>query len=116
MSQSDAELLKKFQRILIIAQEVKKSDVAKSLGISEEYLFEKLVEWSHLGFKLNKEYIVVENIAEFSAALDQQFIEWNTKEHSGFGKVENLYQVNQKNTDSSKKKKEIDEGWGDGPW
>jgi hypothetical protein len=90
MSQTDSELLKKFQKILVISQEVKKSEVAKYLGLSEEELFGKLVEWGNLGFKLNKEYIIVENLAEFNAALDEQFVEWAEKEAQGFGKVDNL--------------------------
>jgi hypothetical protein len=90
MSQSDSNLLKKFQKILEISQEVKKSEVAKFLGLSEEDLFAKLIEWGSLGFKLNKEYIIVENLEDFNAALDEQFIEWEEKEAQGIGKVQNF--------------------------
>jgi hypothetical protein len=90
MSLSDSNLLKKFQKILEISQEVKKSEVAKFLGLSEEDLFAKLVEWGSLGFKLKKEYIIVENLVEFNAALDEQFIEWEEKEAQGIGKVQNF--------------------------
>jgi Leucine rich repeat len=89
MDQSDAELLKKFQEILEMSQEVKKADVAKYLQISEDDLFSKLVGWRHLGFKLKSELIIVENLEEFTAALDQQFVDWGEKEAAGIGKIEN---------------------------
>jgi tetratricopeptide (TPR) repeat protein len=85
---NDFELLKKFQKILNMTQEVKKSEVAKSLGISEEILFEKLVEWSHLGFKLKNDLIIVEDIFLFTESLDHQFGKWVEKEKTKDGKVE----------------------------
>jgi hypothetical protein len=88
MSKSDSELLKKFQKILVISQKVKKSEVAKYLQLTEEELFVKLVEWGNLGFKLNEDYIVVENIESFSTALDQQFANWAENESSKDGKLE----------------------------
>jgi Leucine Rich repeats (2 copies)/Leucine Rich Repeat len=89
MNQSDTQLLKKFQEILEMSQKVKKAEVAEYLEITEKELFKKLVSWRHLGFKLNEEYIVVENLTEFTTALDHQFEDWVQKEHEGIGKIEN---------------------------
>jgi Leucine-rich repeat (LRR) protein len=94
MSQNSADLLKKFKKILEISQEVKKSEVAEYLGISEKELFAKMVDWGMLGFKIKNDLIVVEDIEEFSAAVDQQFIEWGENEESKIGKVEDLTPTN----------------------
>ncbi len=46
-----------------MSQEVKKADVARYLGVSEEELFSKLVDWSGtIPFKLRGDTIVVEDV------------------------------------------------------
>jgi Leucine-rich repeat (LRR) protein len=83
---TETELLHKFKDILKISQEVKQSQVAKSLKLSEEELFEFLLKWGHLGFKLKNDLIVVDDLNSFMSELDAQFAEWGSSEKTKEGK------------------------------
>jgi len=72
----DEPLLQKFKEVLKASQRVKKAEVADYLGITERELFSKLMMWQHLGFKIDGDFIIVENLDSFINALDQQFTEW----------------------------------------
>jgi Leucine-rich repeat (LRR) protein len=63
-------------------------EVANSLGLSEDELLEKLIEWGEsLPFKIQDELIVVDNLDGFMDALDQQFASWSDAERSKDGKL-----------------------------
>ncbi len=87
---NDADLLQKFKAVLAVSQRVKKAEVAKYLGISDEALFAKLVEWREFGFKVDGDLIVVEDLKAFITALDKQFTSWTRAERSNEGKVKKL--------------------------
>jgi Leucine-rich repeat (LRR) protein len=95
-AQSDAQLLRKFQEILEMTQDVKISRVAEYLEISEKDLFKKLISWRHLGFKIKQECIIVDDIAQFTTALDHQFEEWEQKETNKIGKIEGIRTISEK--------------------
>ncbi len=87
MSSSDKQLLEKFTKIFKVAKVVKRAEVMKSLGLTKEQLFEKLIEWGEtLPFKIEDDKIIVEDAVSFAAMLDQQFADWETKEHGQVGK------------------------------
>ncbi len=89
MSSSDKQLLEKFTKIFKVAKVVKRAEVMKSLGLTNEQLFEKLIEWGEiLPFKIEDDKIIVEDTVSFAAMLDQQFADWETKEHGQVGKKE----------------------------
>ena len=88
MASTDGDLLKQFQKILKMSSRIKKSEVAKMLGIAEDALLHKLLEWNEkVPFKIDGEMIVVDDTKAFLAAIDQQFAEWGTKEASKDGKI-----------------------------
>jgi hypothetical protein len=92
--QKEKELLTKFRRIINMASEIKQSQAAEILGITEKELIMKLFEWSELmPFKIKGEMIVVDDISAFTSALDKQFTEWKTKEHTKEGKIENIKNI-----------------------
>ncbi|MHA1729172.1 MAG: hypothetical protein ACTSWY_10625 [Promethearchaeota archaeon] len=83
----ELNLLKKFRDIVNISEEVRKSEVASYLGISETELFEKLVRWGKkIPFKIKKDTIVIDNMSGFINALDNQFKLWEKKEQTKIGK------------------------------
>jgi hypothetical protein len=89
MSSSEKELLEKFKKIFKVAKVVKRAEVMKSLGLTKEQLFEKLIEWGEiLPFKIEDDKIIVEDTVSFTAMLDQQFADWEAKEHGQVGKKE----------------------------
>ncbi len=91
MSSSDKQLLEKFTKIFKVAKVVKRTEVMKSLGLTKEQLFEKLIEWGEiLPFKIEDDKIIVEDTVSFAAMLDQQFADWETKEHGQVGKKETI--------------------------
>nr|MDO8115093.1 hypothetical protein [Candidatus Sigynarchaeota archaeon] len=74
MSSNDMDLLRKFQKIIKMASRVKKNDVAEALGLPDEELFVKLMDWSdQFPFKIDGDMIVVDDSAGFVNALDRQF-------------------------------------------
>ncbi len=84
----DSHLLKKFKDIVQVTQKVKISWVAKSLGLNEIELFEKLVVWGKsLPFKIDDDLLVVEDLKEFVDLLDLQFKIWKGKENNNNGKI-----------------------------
>jgi hypothetical protein len=85
---SEEALLHKFKEILEMSQEVKQSQVAKSLKLSDDDLFEFLLKWRHLGFKLKADSIVVEDLNRFISALDGQFAIWSDAESTKNCKVD----------------------------
>ncbi|MHA1700242.1 MAG: hypothetical protein ACTSWN_15470 [Promethearchaeota archaeon] len=88
---SDSELLKNFKGIMEISQRVKQSQVAKYLGITEDELFAKLIKWRHqIPFKIDADLIVVDDITEFTDALDREFASWKEKEQGKIGKLDDL--------------------------
>jgi predicted nucleic acid-binding Zn-ribbon protein len=89
MTDSDSNLLKKFKAILEMSREVKILGVAKYLKLTEDELFEKLLTWKDLGFKIKNELIIVDDLAAFTSALDRQFLDWGQKEQKGIGKILN---------------------------
>jgi hypothetical protein len=85
----DKELLEKFQKLMKISQKVSQRQVASYLGISEENLFPKLVDWgSQLPIKVDGEWISIDNVQSFMDTLDTQFMEWDEKETTKVGKIE----------------------------
>ncbi len=91
MSSSDKQLLEKFTKIFKVAKVVKRAEVMKSLGLTKEQLFEKLIEWGEiLPFKIEDDKIIVEDTLSFAAMLDQQFADWENKEQKQLGKKEGI--------------------------
>jgi len=87
-TQEEKSMLEKFKRIIKISQEVEMEDVAESLKITEEQLFEKLIEWGEdLPFKIKGDLIVVENLSAFIGALDKQFEVWEERDKTKEGKI-----------------------------
>src|SRR5271157_1406330 len=98
MTPSDDELLAKFQKLMKIASRVKKSDVASALGISEDDLLLKLMDWGDtIPFKINGDKIVVDSVTEFTG-LDQQFDTWSKVEEVKDGKLESVPEPARKQT------------------
>ncbi|MFX1297777.1 MAG: toll/interleukin-1 receptor domain-containing protein, partial [Promethearchaeota archaeon] len=59
----DSVLIQKFKDIISISHRVKQSQVAKYIGITEEELFPKLIEWGKfLSFKIDDDIIIVNDI------------------------------------------------------
>jgi hypothetical protein len=80
--------LKKFKEILEMSQRVKIADIAKSLGMDYNDLFEKLLKWNKgIPFKIDGEMIVVEDMNTFIGALDQEFQQWENQESTEEGKI-----------------------------
>jgi hypothetical protein len=74
---TEKKLLEKFKNILEMAPEVKKDEVATSLGISKAELFENLLKWKkNLPFVLKGDLIIVHDMNDFKGKLDQQFDSW----------------------------------------
>ncbi len=89
LSIEETEILQRFQKILAISQEVTIERVARSMKISEDELFDYLVEWGDMfPFKIRGDLIVIDDISAFTSALDLQFQEWENFTHAGVGKVE----------------------------
>lgn len=77
MSMDEKALLEKFEEVLAVSQRVRRARVAKYLGITEDGLFPKLIEWGKtLPFKLDEGVIVVNDQDDFAAALEQEFAKW----------------------------------------
>jgi len=86
-AKQDHLLLKKFRSILEITHRVSTSDIATSLGLSKEDLFEYLLLWKKtIPFKIDGDDILVENVQEFMGALDQEFSAWDEKVENKQGK------------------------------
>ena len=66
MSVWDYDLLDKLQEVFQVSQEVKKSDLASFLGISEELLFKKIISWGKaLQIKIKGDLIILEDLSTF---------------------------------------------------
>ncbi|MBN1329729.1 MAG: hypothetical protein JXA54_09675 [Candidatus Heimdallarchaeota archaeon] len=73
---NEKELLEKFENILKISESVEISRVAKSLGLSDYQLFEKLIQWQDvLPFKIDGKYIEVKNSADFIQSIHEKIAE-----------------------------------------
>ena len=58
------------------------------MKISKDDLTMKLFEWGDdLPFKIDEDVIVVDDMNQFTSALDAQFADWDDKELSKEGKV-----------------------------
>ena len=87
MREDEFELLRKFKDIIEVSREVKKVEIAKYLGITEELLFEKLIRWGKdMPFKIKGDLIEIDDMNEFVDALDRQFVAWEGKEKLKIGK------------------------------
>ena len=101
MEEDELELLRKFKDIIEVSREVKKAEIAKYLGITEELLFEKLISWGKdIPFKIKGDIIEIDNMNDFIDALDRQFGAWENKEKSGIGKLHNKIPENSINESS----------------
>ncbi len=77
----EKKMLEKFKEILEMTKEVKRDEVAKSLGISSRELFEKLLKWKKsLPFILKGNLIIVPDMKDFIGKVDQQFDSWDNGE------------------------------------
>jgi hypothetical protein len=84
----EEELLKKFKRILKMSNRIKRNDIAKILGIPEDDIIMKLFDWADkFPFKIDGDFVVVEDINAFVNAIDKQFEDWEGKESSKDGKI-----------------------------
>ena len=67
------------------------NDICKVLKRPRDELFEKLIEWSDkFGFKIDGEYIVIEESANLDGAiadLDKEFISWDKNQKAKNGKI-----------------------------
>ena len=87
---TDKGLMQKFEKILRASNKVKQAQIAQYLGISEHELFALLISWSELlPFKIEDEYVVVEDMQQFTEILEQDFADWEEREHTKDGKVDN---------------------------
>ena len=76
-------LLHKLVEVFKVAKKVKKSDVAKFLGLTEEELFELLISWGQaLPIKIKEDLIVIKQMKEFKAALETWKVENPNREVS----------------------------------
>ncbi|MBD3190189.1 MAG: hypothetical protein GF308_06080 [Candidatus Heimdallarchaeota archaeon] len=74
INKNERILLEKFEKILLMSQTVNIIDVAKSLGLSKEQLFEKMIQWQKsLAFKIDDEEIVVIDKLDFAASVQAQY-------------------------------------------
>lgn len=72
--------LEKFKSILEMSQEIKKSDVAKSLGLDESELFEKLLSWKKtIPFLIKGDLIIVRDLSNFIGKIDEKFDNWDSE-------------------------------------
>jgi len=84
----DHILLEKFKAIMKMSHRIEISRVSRSLDISDDNLFEKLINWNQsIPFKIDKDIIIVEDFNAFADALDKQFDKWEKKELSNEGKI-----------------------------
>jgi hypothetical protein len=79
-------LLQKFREILLISNKVSIQRLITWLNISEKELLDYLLEWKELGFKIENDIVIVDDLKNFRKALDEQFSEWQEKESSKHGK------------------------------
>ncbi len=82
LDEVERTLLDKFKSILAIAQRVSLADVSKSLGMARDALFEHLIVWKkkyNLVYKIDGDFLVIEEVSNFISALDKQFAEWGTE-------------------------------------
>jgi len=87
----DMALLEKFKGVIAISQRIRKSEVAAVLGLTEIELIEKLIAWGReIPFKIDGDMIVVDDLANFTAAMDAQFDSWTRTEKAGAGKLGKL--------------------------
>ncbi len=69
---TDYDLLFAFSEIMEVSLRVKRKDVARHLGISEDDLFRKLIDWKDLGYKIDDEMIVINDVRNFTTSLEEQ--------------------------------------------
>ncbi|NMC07682.1 MAG: hypothetical protein GYA24_20885 [Candidatus Lokiarchaeota archaeon] len=81
------ELLEKFKRAIQISNQIAIADLAAMLDISKKQLLAYLLEWSEtIHFKIDKDFIIVQDINETISDLDQQFASWESREKNKQGK------------------------------
>jgi tetratricopeptide (TPR) repeat protein len=80
----------KLQDFLNMTSKAKLTDVASILSTDRDTLLSYLIEnQSKLkGVKIDGDYLVVENTADFMSSMDSNFNEWGDKELSKEGKIE----------------------------
>ena len=65
--------------------------MAAVLGLTEIELIEKLIAWGReIPFKIDGDMIVVDDLANFTTAMDAQFDSWTRTEKAGAGKLGKL--------------------------
>ncbi|MFW9922245.1 MAG: hypothetical protein ACFFDW_03040 [Candidatus Thorarchaeota archaeon] len=73
INENETQLLEKFEAILKMSDRVSISFVAKSLGLSQTQLFEKLIQWQDmLPFQIDNDLIVVEDTDDFSISVKEK--------------------------------------------
>ncbi|HUT82788.1 MAG TPA: hypothetical protein VMZ29_16450 [Candidatus Bathyarchaeia archaeon] len=73
---NERQLLEKFENILEMSESVDISLVAKSLGLSESQLFEKLIQWQDvLPFKIDGQFIEVDDSEDFTQSIHEKIAE-----------------------------------------
>ncbi|MHA1520355.1 MAG: hypothetical protein ACTSRK_09240 [Promethearchaeota archaeon] len=81
-------LLYKFQQIMKISKSVSMDYIAGNLAITKQELFDLLISWkSRLPFKIDGEMIIVDDLNDFIANLDENFAEWDEKSNLKDGKM-----------------------------
>jgi len=78
-----AENMEKLREILNISTRIKLERVQNILNLDDKSFDVKIIEWANeFDFKIDGEYLVVnkESVSEFIDALDDKFIEWETRE------------------------------------
>ena len=89
MTETDQVLLKKFQKLMRIANRISQAHAAEMLEITESALRAFLFRWGDsLSFKLDGIDIVIEDLSQFQSDLDGLFDNWEDNERKSIGKVE----------------------------
>jgi hypothetical protein len=86
---------KKLFNLFKISSKVKLDDVQRILGMNREELLQSLMEWQNTlkGFKIDGDYLTLEDsgsLGGLMGVLDSQFDEWEEKEQSKEGKIEDF--------------------------
>jgi NHL repeat len=86
---------KKLFNLFKISSKVKLDDVQRILGMNREELLQSLMEWQNTlkGFKIDGDFLTLEDASSLGGlmgALDSQFDEWEEKEQTKEGKIEDF--------------------------
>ncbi len=109
MKRPDDPLFSKFENIVKMTEEIPLTQVAKTLKVDVQNLFDKLIFWiNFIDFKIRGGVLVVNEMNNYISALDEQFDEWMEMEETKEGKIEKL-PIEPKLREPPKKKKEFPE-------